>query len=460
MKKLLSVFIAVLIIAAPLMSVCADETAYPDLFSGSNMLNGEVSVNFSLSVNKPFSPELGIDSSQIEDFSISAAGKFDYSEDMAKIKMDLTLDIDVGGERIALQAWYDIDASNPEAPKMKIIMKAPYEDKYMYMDYAALMSNQGMNVSDFLTGSPDFIGLQNDIESQISSSEIKKEVIDGVYTVKIPQSTILSVYKTMAASMSDIMKSYFVVSVDPFAPANEDYSALIDEFFAKLENIKLFAEDAVVVKATGDENNNVKTLDIAVNIQTNIAEIMEAFDSSSPGITKENSDIDVTLNINYIFDKINEGVVIEFPVLTPENSIDMFAGMPVPDPVSSEPLVFVFVNGEVLQSDVMPVIINDRTMIPVRAFFNAMGISDESISFSDGVVNIFDGSNSLQFTVGGSTAYINGAEISLDVPAQIVNDRTLVPARFFAEGLGLTVEWHEFSGDTSGGIVNIYGAIK
>jgi hypothetical protein len=38
---------------------------------------------------------------------------------------------------------------------------------------------------------------------------------------------------------------------------------------------------------------------------------------------------------------------------------------------------------------------------------------------------------------------VNGTEIQCDVPPQVINGRTMVPARFLAEALGARVEWDE-----------------
>ncbi len=43
--------------------------------------------------------------------------------------------------------------------------------------------------------------------------------------------------------------------------------------------------------------------------------------------------------------------------------------------------------------------------------------------------------------IGNKTAYVNGVPISLDVPPQIINGRTMVPIRFVSENLGAEVGW-------------------
>ncbi len=43
--------------------------------------------------------------------------------------------------------------------------------------------------------------------------------------------------------------------------------------------------------------------------------------------------------------------------------------------------------------------------------------------------------------IGNKTAYVDGVPVSLDVPPQIINGRTLVPIRFVSENLGAEVGW-------------------
>jgi len=47
----------------------------------------------------------------------------------------------------------------------------------------------------------------------------------------------------------------------------------------------------------------------------------------------------------------------------------------------------------------------------------------------------------INMQIGSKTAYVNGLPISLDVPPQIINGRTLVPIRFVSENLGADVGW-------------------
>ena len=97
-------------------------------------------------------------------------------------------------------------------------------------------------------------------------------------------------------------------------------------------------------------------------------------------------------------------------------------------------------NGEQKTMDVAPVIINSRTMLPVRYVAEALGAeiawdgatSTATLTTADTVIVI---------TVGAATATVNGESVTLDSPAVIVSDRSFMPVRFVAETLGATVAW-------------------
>ena len=92
-----------------------------------------------------------------------------------------------------------------------------------------------------------------------------------------------------------------------------------------------------------------------------------------------------------------------------------------------------------------PVILNGRTLLPVRAIIEEMGGSIEWIPNGGGkgfdMVMIDINSNNIQMCIGHEGYYINGYEVSLEVPPKIINGRTMVPARALFEAVGFIVEW-------------------
>lgn len=92
----------------------------------------------------------------------------------------------------------------------------------------------------------------------------------------------------------------------------------------------------------------------------------------------------------------------------------------------------------------VPVIENDRTLLPVRAVIEAMGGTAEWKEEERTVVLTKD-DTIIQLTVGSNTALLNGEEYILDTVPVVINDRTMLPIRFVAEGFGYKVDW---DGDT------------
>ena len=106
--------------------------------------------------------------------------------------------------------------------------------------------------------------------------------------------------------------------------------------------------------------------------------------------------------------------------------------------------ISIYVNGWKIDFDAAPILENDRTLVPLRAVFEALGAE----------VNWDGEARSITAVRGDTTVFlqvddwymaVNDEWIALDAPPRIVNDRTLIPLRAVAEAFGAQVEW---DGDT------------
>lgn len=130
----------------------------------------------------------------------------------------------------------------------------------------------------------------------------------------------------------------------------------------------------------------------------------------------------------------------------------------VPEGVEIKPLVIgVYINGEALNTDTVPYIKNNRTLVPMRAIFEALGSTvtwDDTtktatalknrveIINDNGVDKIHTTQDEIKITIGENVLYKNGEAIEPDCAAEITNDRTMVPVRAISEAFGCTVEWN------------------
>ena len=105
--------------------------------------------------------------------------------------------------------------------------------------------------------------------------------------------------------------------------------------------------------------------------------------------------------------------------------------------------VSVKINGNYLVfPDQKPIIRDDRTLVPLRAIFEALGAT---VDWNDATrtVTSSKGDITISLAIGSDQLYVNGSAVKIDVPAQIVNDRTMVPIRAIAESFNCTVDWED-----------------
>ena len=102
--------------------------------------------------------------------------------------------------------------------------------------------------------------------------------------------------------------------------------------------------------------------------------------------------------------------------------------------------VKVLLNGKEVEFDVHPQIINDRTMVPMRAIFEQLGATVEWDGETKTVTSVKD-ETVISLTIGVPSIITDGAEKVLDVAPVIIDGRTLVPVRAVSEAFMLNVDW-------------------
>lgn len=108
---------------------------------------------------------------------------------------------------------------------------------------------------------------------------------------------------------------------------------------------------------------------------------------------------------------------------------------------ASDNEVKVYLDGTQLQFEQSPVIQDGRTLVPMRALFEALGAeviwdgeTQHAMGVAPGIV--------VEIDIGSPTMRRNAIDINIDVPAQIVNDRTMIPLRVVSESFGMNVDWN------------------
>lgn len=94
--------------------------------------------------------------------------------------------------------------------------------------------------------------------------------------------------------------------------------------------------------------------------------------------------------------------------------------------------------------DVAPYVKDSRTYIPVRYLAYALGVTPENIVWNQAnqTVTVSLDKTVVAMTIGNTTMTVNGVSTEMDVAPEILDGRTMLPARYLAEALGATVTWN------------------
>jgi hypothetical protein len=103
-------------------------------------------------------------------------------------------------------------------------------------------------------------------------------------------------------------------------------------------------------------------------------------------------------------------------------------------------VIAVTINGTPVVFDTPPQIVESRTLVPVRKIFEALGGQVDWDANTKTATAVLNGVK-ISLTIDNKVAKKNDEQITLDVPPQIIGDRTLVPVRFIGEASGATVDW-------------------
>lgn len=136
-----------------------------------------------------------------------------------------------------------------------------------------------------------------------------------------------------------------------------------------------------------------------------------------------------------MFGMIGCGVQADTENMTDTFTLEIQIGSPV-----------MTIDGEKMRIDeergTAPVIMNGRTLLPVRAVIEAMG---GAVYWEEDTQNVIIALEEtvIILTIDAASAFVNTEEKTLDITPCIINNRTMLPIRFISENLGYRVQWIE-----------------
>lgn len=117
-------------------------------------------------------------------------------------------------------------------------------------------------------------------------------------------------------------------------------------------------------------------------------------------------------------------------------------GLPNFTTLAADEAVSVLIDGRSQAFEVPPQIVNGRTMVPLRAIFEALGALVDW-NETTRTATATSGDTVVVLTLESTSPTVNGKVVAIDQPGVIIDGRILAPLRFVGEAFGGKVDWNE-----------------
>ena len=135
------------------------------------------------------------------------------------------------------------------------------------------------------------------------------------------------------------------------------------------------------------------------------------------------------------------GFIIEVVGGEPNQATPTPTPAPTPAPSPTPTTISATVNGQPVNfADQQPINVNDRVLVPARGVFEMLGFTP-TWNNDTRQATLTRANATIVITIDSTTFTTNGTSHTLDVPAQIINGRTMLPLRAVLESVGYELEW-------------------
>lgn len=452
-KKILTIFL-VLIAAITLGACSANTTAYLDASQKvANWKGSKVTgqLEYNVEVKNPETQEI-----VKMKFPVSLTGE-QVGKDKAHVLMNLdftNLKKEIAKVSKSQEEIAGLNKDVPDKIKMDLYVKG--NEVIMSKDIFALGSGSFNDIKeDYISIADEENGLSPKAAQYFNSEEFKTDLIKlmdlaskdikqeidfkvegNTYTLNANSDAIIDQF---IKSADGVMKNWDAVSTSALAivdkaglPMNDeerkDFKELNKEY--KAEDLKEAAKGVkemikgsnISQKTTFEENKVIQDL----AMQFNFAEFVK---------------VSVKGKVNTVKD---ENVKINFPTSVKKLTTEEYMKLIMPNVT----LVTVRVNGEDItfeDPEALPKIMNDRTMLAARAFYEKIGAKVDW-NGKGRTVTVTKDKDKIVLKIDSNKALVNGKEVALDSPAVIVKNKTYIPVRFVSEAFGYKVKYDKNDG--------------
>lgn len=390
-------------------------------------------------------------------------------------------------DTMKMNVWMDYDFESADDFKYKMILKSvsgildsQIGDKYLVMDFG--------KISYLKEIIPAVVSVLKEYaaENNPKIEELKEEIysaLDAIKPVKDGDAYVLSIsmgdFKKIISDNRDkiselIKEALKKIGKDGVTDEQIDkiFDEQINKVFDAIEKIDISGLE-FKIKTTIKPNGGSGASEIycEMSLDVDLYKLGEELSLNQSDNVSANEAVELNkdmykgslkIKLNGMSEPLGSDYKIDFPEIDNSNSIDVFDGLTalyfgnmfngeaksvgiIPDNNGGYNEIKIKYNGRELSFKNRPFVKQDRTFIALRELANMLGISDENISYDEATekISISRSDISIEMQIGSQAVKVNGKELTLDVPAFTVNDRTYIPVRFISEMFGKNVDYND-----------------
>lgn len=367
--------------------------------------------------------------------------------------------------------WLSMDMESADDFSYQMILKGPLSKKYITMDIAKIMKEQGTPALDLTN--VDLKAMQKksvDLIGELINKDAKVSKNANTYTVRFDNTGFINFIEDYTQAIFEMSKEMLGDSVD------EEMFVMPDEtkeMLQKLKEIKILGDNGITIDLTANAGG-IENMKVTCDFEMNVYDIAQKFtDNISQNVTHENSDVDFTLELNYKYSEIGS-TTVEFPELNEKNSFslnDVYDGNDDYDydyDYECEYYPTYNISGYIVNGMSNAPYLSLREVVDDYAWccgdydYNYFWEDVPELSWKDGIATFTDSKKTLKFdsfALNSKTgeAYLNGEKIDLSNQAYkhiIIKDNTmfispeLANKIFSIEVTGYNVEFNAFGTPT------------
>jgi len=449
MKKLLCVFIALIMVFSSFAVYADTETLFAAFENAP--LSASTRTEMTITLNKPFDfinqliseedmYDMPVDIQMLAESACSITESIDMeysiSEDMKQMKYAASTEINMPLEFsedfkadiwAQIGIWLDMDLTDESAPKLEVIYKVPFSNKYLVLDYADLIEQDEYSAQQLIEymdnyTSKDMVDELKSFykETVLENMTIKETSTNREYVLTADDAGFKKIIKSAAEKMYDIIMEALGVQEEI---DNEEYRYQFEEYLSVFENFQILGKDGFKIRVSL-KNKQLSISDVSMHVNCNLYDAVTEFGGDMSNYDREMWWLDFTINVKTAYDKVNQKLDITFPELTEENSRKMFDSDY--DYIPMYERIYIDTTSEIIPDS------NGNFSIPLEDAMSGCYIAKKYYSVQDGKITINCPENdkysftTAEMNVGSDVLTVDGVETKLYTSVAALEDGSVM----------------------------------